>query len=187
MTQTNFSEDQSFLASLALAMVEKPRANLNELANAIGVSKATLYRFCRTRNELIERLTNYSSKVLIETIEDSLSDADPSIEALKRLADNLLTHSEFTLFFIHYWQSENPVIQALDQRWTTTLDSFFLRGQQAGLFRIDITAPALTELWISIIIGFIDAEGRGRVARAGLSTLIVTAFLQGTAVGVLSN
>ena len=44
------AEEEKTLAALALAMVDHPRATLQELAKAIGVSKATLYRFCRTRD-----------------------------------------------------------------------------------------------------------------------------------------
>ncbi len=44
------SPDAATLSALALALVTQPRASLQDLAKAIGVSKATLYRFCRTLN-----------------------------------------------------------------------------------------------------------------------------------------
>lgn len=57
MTSTPLNaEDERVLAALALALVDKPRATLQELAQAIGISKATLYRFSRTREELVDRL-----------------------------------------------------------------------------------------------------------------------------------
>ena len=35
---------EKLLVALAIAMVDQPRATLQELAKAVGVSKATLYR-----------------------------------------------------------------------------------------------------------------------------------------------
>lgn len=61
------------------------------------------------------------------------------------------------------------------------MDTFFLRGQQLGVFRIDMPAPVLTEIWGSLISGLIDAERRGRVAKAGLHDLLEKTLLQGVA------
>jgi len=59
------------------------------------------------------------------------------------------------------------------------MDAFFLRGQQAGVFRIDITAAAMTELWLSMAVGLLDAERRGRVARASVAAVMEQSFLHG--------
>lgn len=179
MKENYSNSDQELLASLALAMVEKPRANLQELAKMVGVSKATLYRFCRTRAELVERLVTHCSSVITTAVEQSVAIEAPAFEALQLFANRLLAHRELTAFLIHYCQSDSPEMDALEQRWANALDSFFLKNQQLGHFRIDLGTAALSELWMSIIIGFIDAERRGRVARANLSTLIVNAFLNG--------
>ncbi|ENO89819.1 TetR/AcrR family transcriptional regulator [Thauera linaloolentis] len=172
------TEDKKFLAALALALVDQPRASLLELARAIGVSKATLYRFCRTREQLIERLMNHCTHVFSEAISTAELDTAPVPEAFRRLTANNLEHRELTAFLTYYWKDalKDPGVEA---GWDTALDTFFLRGQQEGVFRIDIPAPALTEIWVSMVIGLVDAERRGRVARAGLAALLERAFLQG--------
>ena len=48
-----------------------------------------------------------------------------------------------------------------------------------GVFRIDIAAPVLTEIFASLIFGLVDAERRGRVARSGMTVLIEQFFLKG--------
>lgn len=63
------------------------------------------------------------------------------------------------------------------------LDAFFLRGQQQGVFRIDIPAPALTEIWVSILLGLVEAERHVRIARAGLATVVERAFIRCRSVG----
>ena len=54
------AENDKMMAALARALVDRPRASLQEVAAAVGVSKATLYRLCRTRGQLIERLVDAS-------------------------------------------------------------------------------------------------------------------------------
>ncbi|HEJ2922602.1 TPA: transcriptional regulator, partial [Pseudomonas aeruginosa] len=69
-------------------------------------------------------------------------------------------------------------------RWlpyADALDAFFLRGQRENVFRIDVGAPELTEIFISLVFGLVDAERRGRVARAGMAALIEHFFLKGAA------
>lgn len=45
--------DERLLKALADAIVVHPLATLKELAEAAGVSKATLHRFCGTRDNLV--------------------------------------------------------------------------------------------------------------------------------------
>ena len=68
------SEDR-YLPALARAMVYHPNGNLQDLAKAIGVSKATLYRFCKTRVELVDRVVSYVGRCCIKAVRnDAVSD-----------------------------------------------------------------------------------------------------------------
>ncbi|GAB3371554.1 transcriptional regulator [Spongiibacter taiwanensis] len=181
MTAEPVCADEAFVRQLAAAFVEKPRANLQELANAVGVSKATLYRFCRTREQLQERLEEASTRAVDRVICGANLESAPIRTALRNLIDNHLHHREFTSFLIHYWEPDLENEAAPVQVWNAAMDAFFLRGQKEGVFRIDLPAPALTELLVTIILGMIDAERRGRVARGNLGDVIESAFLQGSA------
>ncbi len=172
-------EDNRVLAALAAALVDKPRATLQELAAAIGVSKATLYRFCRTREQLVEQLIHHSIEVFDEAILSADLESAPPLEALSRLIAANLEHRELTTFLVRHWEEMAATGAQECGQGEAALDAFFLRGQQQGVFRIDIGAAALTEIWTSILIGLVEAERRGRVARAGLAALVERAFLQG--------
>ncbi|MBO4123192.1 TetR/AcrR family transcriptional regulator [Cupriavidus gilardii] len=178
---TASTEDNSrLLAALALALVDQPRGTLQDLAKAVGISKATLYRFCRTRDQLISRLIDHCVRVLAEVIQSAGLDDPSPLAALRRLNANMVEQREVAAFLIYYWRE---VVSGVSSDWQTDwegkLDAFFLRGQQQGVFRIDITAQALTEIWASVLIGLLDGERRGRIARAGLAGLAERAFLQG--------
>lgn len=172
------TEDDELLVPLARALVEYPRGTLQELAKAIGVSKATLYRFCRTREQLINRLAAHSFETFAEAIRAAALDSAPPLDALRQLIANNLKHRELTAFALHYWKDSGIEPGECDGL-EASLDAFFLRGQQENVFRIDIPAAALTEIWNYTWVGLVDAERRGRVARACLAHVIEQAFLDG--------
>lgn len=170
-------DDIKLLNALALALVNHPRAPLQELATEAGISKATLYRFYGTREALIERLLQYGTQWISHSIHIVEHEATPPLEALHLLLARSLEQPGIIAFLIHYLEPHTQDNAALEAEWDKKMDAFFLRGQQEGIFRIDISAAGLAELWVSILVGMIDAERRGRIARAGLADLIERAFL----------
>ena len=177
-------EDERLLAALALALVDKPRATLQELAKAVGVSKATLYRHSRTREELIERLTQHATGCMQRALDEARLDEGPVREALSRFVQGQIEHRELTAFLVYHWQPES--IQGEHCRsscdvYLGALDSFILRGQREGVFRIDISAQTQAEALINLLTGLVDAERRGRVARAGVASAVEALFLHGSA------
>jgi TetR/AcrR family transcriptional repressor of mexCD-oprJ operon len=176
------AENDKMMAALARALVDRPRASLQEVAAAVGISKATLYRLCRTRGELLERLVHHATTRITEAIEAARLDVGPPLTAFERLIATNLEHRELTTFLIHYWRRDTPTAASVDAGWEAALDAFFLRGQQAGVFRIDLAAPTLTEIFVALLLGLIEAEHHGRVARASLAEVIERAFLRGAGV-----
>ena len=79
-----------------------------------------------------------------------------------RAADRAAGRRELTSFLIHYWRPDTPAAASMEAGWDATLDAFFLRGQQAGVFCIDLAAPALTEILVGLMVRLIDAERHGR-------------------------
>lgn len=182
LTSPRAAATDELLAPLAMALVDNPRATLQELARAVGISKATLYRFCQTREQLTQMLMEHSIETFSAVIRAAQLETAPPLEALRRLIADNLRHRELVLFLLHYWK-ENTFMPDGPEESEAMLDAFFLRGQQLNVFRIDIPAPALTEIWNSLWAGLVEAERRGRVARSGLPSLIESAFLKGTLAG----
>lgn len=176
------AQNDRLLKALAVAIVDRPRATLKELAEAAGISKATLHRFCGTRDNLVEMLMAHGLSALTQVIQDSdLEQAEP-LTALNRLIRGHLTHRELLVFLMFQYRPDSLDPDTEGVRWipyVDALDSFFLRGQHTGLFRIDIGAPVLTELFVSLVYGMVDAERRGRAASAGSAAALERFFLRG--------
>lgn len=173
---TLISHDERLIKALAVAIVDHPRATLKELAEAAGVSKATLHRFCGTRDNLVQMLEGHGETVLNQIIQAcDLEHAEP-LEALQRLIKEHLTHRELLVFLVFQYRPDFLDPHGEGARWQSyleALDAFFLRGQQKGVFRIDITAAVFTELFITLVYR------RGRAASSNSAHTLEQMFLHG--------
>lgn len=148
----------------------------------VGISKATLYRFCPTREALVQRLLEHATAMMWKVLEDADLDNGAPTDALTRLIELHLAHRDFMNFLMHYLPPQPAHESDGYEAWKkhdAKLDAFFLRGQKAGVFRIDLTAACLTDAFITLLFGMAESEGRGRVARLDLPQIIERLFLQG--------
>ncbi|BBN55084.1 HTH-type transcriptional regulator nfxB [Pseudomonas chlororaphis subsp. aurantiaca] len=179
-------QDERLIKALALAIVDHPRATLKELAESAGVSKATLHRFCGTRDNLVQILESHGDTVLNRIIAATNLQQDEPQEALRGLINEHLApaHREMLVFLLFQYRPDTFGINGEAtglQPYIDALDAFFLRGQQAGAFRIDITAAVFSELFLTMVFGMIDAERRGRAASANSANVLEQMFLHGAA------
>lgn len=175
-------QEERLLKALAHAIVVHPRATLKELAEFAGVSKATLHRFCGTRENLITLLEDHGEQVLNLVIQQAdLERAEPLMGVRYLIAEHL-KHREMLLFLMFQYRPDTLLGDSNDRRWLAynqAMDAFFLRAQQVGALRIDISAAVFTEMFITLIYGMVDAERRGRVASANTAQALEQLFLQG--------
>jgi len=170
------------LKSLALALIDHPRASLQELAKAVGVSKATLYRYCPTREQLIDKLHQESIAQFGHSADMAELQHAPFREAFRALIDSHLHHRELFLFLIYNWQSDFITNDDPESPWLVCqrkIDQFFLRGQKEGVLRIDISAVAMSEMFMGMLLTLVDAERAGRIARADIAGSIERLFFDG--------
>lgn len=180
------SHEEHLLKSLTVAVVNRPRATMKELAQLAGVSKATLHRYCGTRENLVQRLEEHAEATLNLIIRRAGLQHLQALDALRRLIREHLAHRELLAFLMAHYRPDFLDFERGDTRWQfylEELDGFFLRGQQQGLFRIDITAAIFTELFITLVYGLVDAEQRGRAANADSARTLEQMFLHGALAG----
>lgn len=173
--------DDRLFRALAIAIVEHPRGTLKDLAEASGISKATLHRYCGTRENLHTLVNQHATQSLSQILDNpAIQDADP-LTVLRQLISDHLQQREFLLFLIFQCRPDTYLEDLNWQHFNSTLDAFFLRGQQCGVFRIDIAAPVLTELFTASICSMVDAERRGRAAASDSARVLEQFFLRGAA------
>jgi TetR/AcrR family transcriptional repressor of mexCD-oprJ operon len=173
---SNNTHDEQLLKKLAAAMTANPRATTQELAAAAGISRATFNRFCGTRENLMEMILGQaqnSLQAIINLAEQEVKDYPAAISNL------IGAHFENQEYLIFICEAQNSLENEYWDLYLEALDGFFLNGQKAGAFELDFSNQMLTELFLSMICGMIDAKYRGRVASSGMENKMLTFFLNG--------
>jgi TetR/AcrR family transcriptional repressor of mexCD-oprJ operon len=170
------------LRATALALVDKPFASLQELAKSTGVSETILYGFCSDRNNLIERLHSEFLHQIHETIKEAHLETGLMHESFKSLTESLLRNKELLIFLTHRFEiNEEELItrKASWQEFQTKIDRFFLRGKFEGSLRNDVSAAAMSEVFIGMLLALINSARVGRIAESEILCSMETMFLKG--------
>ncbi|MDP7732188.1 MULTISPECIES: TetR/AcrR family transcriptional regulator [Mycobacterium] len=173
-------EHERLLRAAAAFLGRRPEATQDEIAAAIGISRATLHRYFSGRAALVEAL----QKLALTQVRDALNKACPqhgtATQALQRLVAACEPISGYlTLLYTHNEEVEN---EELKQGWTeidAEIRGLFLRGQRDGEFRPDLTSTWLTEAFYNLIAGAGWSIRTGRAAPRDFNTMITDLLLDG--------
>lgn len=177
--------DDRLAASLSVAVTQSPRANLQQLATQAGISKATLYRICSTREGLIELLTAQATMHMQHAISNSFLDTGNFRQALLELTRHILHKKELYLFWCSsLWMdlTNTRCTEVSGYRssfYSRRLEEFFLSGQRAGYFRIDLTASWLAKSFDFLVYAAAESSLRGEIGTVGLEETVEKTFLFG--------
>jgi len=169
------------VSALYTAVALRPGASMGELAALAGISRATLHRYCGTRDNLDNQLWQHARAALLRILGNIDQPGMQPLAALARLIREHLAQGELIAFLTSRYLVHMSTQGQTDlQFYLERLDGFFFNGQQRGVFRVDITAALLTEMFVSLLQGTVDARLRGRVPRE-CSQMLESVFLRGIA------
>lgn len=169
-------EENDLIKRIAVAMSENPRSTIKELAESAGVSKATLHRFCGTRKNLENIIMQRAKIAMIDLTKSAEKEYDDYITGLKELI--VAHYKEYEILRWGFSLQKNCQEEKYEP-YLKALNSFFLKGQKQGAFRIDFSSEFLSTMFTSSIYGIIEAERKGRIAKVGTSELFEDFFLRG--------
>jgi TetR/AcrR family transcriptional repressor of mexCD-oprJ operon len=173
------THDEELLKKLAVAMTENPRGTTQDLAVAAGISRATFNRFCGTRENLVEMILKQAEQSFREIISSAKKE---DTDYTKALSDLLKVHFDNQEYLLFVCQTQSSLENEYWESYLNALDAFFLSGQKAGVFQLDFPNQMMTELFVSMICGMMDANHRGRVATSGMENKMLEFFLNGISV-----
>jgi AcrR family transcriptional regulator len=176
-TQT---DRERLLRAAAAFLGRRPDATQDEIAAAIGISRATLHRYFAGRAALVEALQQLALTQIRDALADARPQQGPATQALHRLVAACEPVSGFlTLLYTHSQQFEAP---EMEQGWAeidAEIKALFLRGQRDGEFRPDLTSTWLTEAFYSLIAGAGRSIRTGRAAPRDFTAMITGLLLEG--------
>lgn len=169
------------LKKLALAFCANPRRTAKELAEAAGISKATFYRVYSSRDNL-SRLLNEKAWQVIGEVMDSLEEKGKGSREKLHRAIGLCCENREYLMLLCYGTVTGSCDMSCQEMYRQKMQAFFLKGQSEGVFRIDISASAMAELFAGTMWSLFEGECRGRIASADMAAYWEHFFLQGVAI-----
>ncbi|MGV9316168.1 TetR/AcrR family transcriptional regulator [Streptomyces sp. NPDC003691] len=170
---------EQVLRSAAALLSRKGSATMDEVARGAGIGRATLHRHFAGRDSLIRALEDFGLRELEAAITAARLDEDSAADALRRL----IAESERCAPLLAFLVTENQLFEGEDvhegwQRLEDRIVDLVKRGQQEGVFRIDLTAVWITEAFLGLIGSAAWAMQSGRTAARDY-TLMITELLFG--------
>ncbi|WP_227025019.1 TetR/AcrR family transcriptional regulator [Streptomyces tsukubensis] len=168
------------LRAAAELLTRRYGATMDEVAKAAGISRATLHRHFAGRDALVRALERLGIDECELALDAARLDEGGADEALRRLVERIEPAAGLLSFLITESQLFEPGEPR--ERWDR-LDSrfaaLFRRGQQEGVFRIDLTPAWLTEALYGLIGTCAWSVVDGRVAAKDFTHMIVELMLGG--------
>jgi TetR/AcrR family transcriptional repressor of mexCD-oprJ operon len=174
------STRDQLLRAAADFLGRRPNATQDEIATAVGVSRATLHRHFSGRVALMAALEELAITEMRVVLDDVRLQEGSATDALRRLVAACQPVSPYLALL--YSQSQELELDDTLAAWReidSEITSLFLRGQREGDFRPDLTAAWLTEAFYSIVGGTAWAIRAGRAAARDFDRLITELLLNG--------
>jgi len=147
--------------------------NMNEVAEAVGVARATLYRYFPSREALLSELTRtaagdaaahlMSAGIGAVSPEDGIA---RTVRALIEVGDGLVLLTR---------ERHRPDVRRFERQLTQPVHDVFERGQAGGIIRGDIGSASLLRSLIGLVVTVLtsDPEPRQEEMTANVTSLFL--------------
>jgi TetR/AcrR family transcriptional regulator, mexCD-oprJ operon repressor len=151
------------------------QASMNEVAEAAGVARATVYRYFPNREALLDELAQTAVRDIEARLASARIEAVPPEEAVARAVRALVDMG--SLFVVLARERQRSGAERLERGLVEPLHQLVERGQASGDIRDDITALRLTESLIGLIVGMLTSSPA--LGREDMTAMITSLFLDG--------
>jgi TetR/AcrR family transcriptional regulator, mexCD-oprJ operon repressor len=151
------------------------QASMNDVAEAAGVARATVYRYFPNREALLDELARAAVSDVDTRLESARIDEVAPEEGIARAVRALVDVGDGFVLLTRERLRSDP--EQFERRLTQPLRRLFERGQAGGDIRDDITSARLTESLIGLIVGVLTSTPL--LGREDMTATITGLFLDG--------
>lgn len=175
-------ERDQLLRAIATVLTDQPRLPMEQLAQAIGISRATLHRMFPNREAIVEAVLALALESSRQAIDSAAIDEGPADEALRRLVATFMPNAVLYLFL----QSAHQERCGQADTWLAEFEpnrqrvlALFRRGQEEGCLRVDLTAQWMHDATSALLFEAAHSVREGRLAAADAVESVLTVLLDG--------
>ena len=151
------------------------QASMNDVAEAAGVARATVYRYFPNREALLAELALVAVNDVAARLASARIDEVAPEEGVTRAVRALVDVGDWFVLLARERRRSDP--ERFERQLTEPIRRLFERGQASGDIRQDITSARLTESLIGLIIGVLTS--RPPLGREDMIATITSLFLDG--------
>jgi TetR/AcrR family transcriptional repressor of mexCD-oprJ operon len=152
--------------------------SMNDVAEAVGVARATVYRYFPTRERLLHDLAAAAVDATATRLAEADLDAVPVAEGIARVARVVAAAgSKYAAVIGQFGPHYNG---AAEQQIKTRIQALLRRGIDDGTFRGDLSAEELVFLLGSLLEAAARMAGEHQVGVEKAAALVTSVFLHGT-------
>jgi TetR/AcrR family transcriptional regulator, mexCD-oprJ operon repressor len=155
--------------------VQGEQASMNDVAEAAGVARATVYRYFPNREALLEELALVAVNDVAARLASARIDEVAPEEGVARAVRALVDVGNWFVLLARERRRSDP--ERFERQLTQPIRQLFERGQAVGDIRQDITSARLTESLIGLIIGILTSSPP--LGREDMIATITSLFLDG--------
>lgn len=168
-------KEARLLRSLAGALSVDPSMSYQRLAEAIGVSRRTLYRIAPSRDALFERLRQEAVAANNAALLSALSQEGAALDALASLTQDFVEDSNL----YEFWTAGAGANGGDLEEYRHAMTLLFERGQREGVIRNDLPTMWLIQSYDGLLLAAAALRKSGAVTDVDLPQLIIQTLLRG--------
>jgi AcrR family transcriptional regulator len=153
------------------------RSNMAAVAAAAGVSRATLYRYYPDREALLDALASHALADAAARLADAGLDRAPVEEAIERIVRAVVAVGDRYAVIVQERVEFDP--EEADRLLGAPMRAVFARGIESGLFRQDLPAEVLLELFGGALMAAFKLTQRRQLGLEEASAAAAAVFLDG--------
>ena len=148
---------------------------MNDVAEAAGVARATVYRYFPNRQALLDELAQVAVGDVDERLAAARVDEVAPEEGIARAVRALVDVGDSFVLLARERRQSDP--ERFEHKLTQPLRRLFERGQASGDIRDDIASARLTESLIGLIVGVLTSSPP--LGKEDMTATITGLFLDG--------